>query len=178
LKFILILLGKVMRRIYFLAPDMETTHAIVGELRSEGIEDNHIHILAKRDTPLEDMPEASVLQKTDFIPALERGVVLGGTTGLLAGLAGLAYSGFVIAGGAILGIIMAGATIGSLMGGLAGMNSGNSKLKKFENAIENGELLVLLDIPMDRIGEITQKIIKHHPNAEFEGIEPILPLSY
>jgi len=31
---------------------------------------------------------------------------------------------------------------------------------------------------MDQIGEITQKIIKHHPNAEFEGIEPILPLSY
>ena len=167
-----------MRRIYFLTPDIETTHAIVAELRSEGIKDRHIHILAKRDTPLEDMPEASVLQKTDFIPALERGVVLGGTTGLLAGLAGLAYSGFVIAGGAVLGVIMAGATIGSLMGGLAGMNSGNSKLKKFENAIENGELLVLLDIPMDRIGEITQKIIKHHPNAEFEGIEPILPLSY
>ena len=41
-----------------------------------------------------------------------------------------------------------------------------------------GELLVLLDIPMDRIGEITQKIIKHHPKAEFEGIEPVLPLSY
>ena len=52
------------------------------------------------------------------------------------------------------------------------------KLKKFENAIENGELLVLLDIPMDRIGEITQKIIKHHPNAEFEGIEQIFSLSY
>jgi hypothetical protein len=52
------------------------------------------------------------------------------------------------------------------------------KLKKFENAIKNGELLVLLDIPMDRIGEITQKIIKHHPNAEFEGIEQIFSLSY
>ena len=116
-----------------------------------------------------------MLQKTDFIPALERGVDLGGITGLLAGLA---YSRFVIAGGPVLGIIMAGATIGSLMGGMAGMNSGNSKLKKFENAIEKGELLVLLDIPMDQMGEITQKIIKHHPKAEFEGIEPILPLSY
>jgi hypothetical protein len=142
-----------MRRIYFLAPNIKTTHAIVEELRNEGIEDRHIHILAKRDTPLEDMPEASVLQKTDFISALERGVVLGGTTGLLAGLA---YSGFVIAGGPVLGIIMAGATIGSLMGGL----------------------LVLHDIPMARIGEITQKIIKHHPKAAFEGIELILPLSY
>ena len=41
-----------MRRIYFLAPNIKTTHAIVEELRNEGIEDRHIHILAKRDTPL------------------------------------------------------------------------------------------------------------------------------
>lgn len=85
---------------------------------------------------------------------MERGAVLGGTTGLLPGLAGLAYSGFVIAGESVLGVIMAGATIDSLMGGRRGMNS---KSKKFENAIENGELLVLLDIPVDRIGDITQK---------------------
>jgi len=167
-----------MRRIYFLAPDIQTTHKIVDELRREGIEDRHIHILAKRDTPLEDLPKASLLQKTDFIPALERGIVLGGSAGLLAGLAGLAYSGFVIAGGPILGVIMAGATIGSLMGGLAGMNSGNSRLHQFEKAIEAGQLLVLIDIPLDRIGDITEKISKHHPNAEFEGIEPLLPLKY
>jgi hypothetical protein len=42
-----------MRRIYFLSPDIETTHKIVDELRLEGIEDRHIHILAKRDTPLD-----------------------------------------------------------------------------------------------------------------------------
>lgn len=41
-----------MRRIYFLASNIKTTHAIVEELRNEGIEDRHIHILAKRDTPL------------------------------------------------------------------------------------------------------------------------------
>jgi len=167
-----------MRRIYFLVPDITTTHKIVDELRSQGIEDRHIHILAKRDTPLEDLPEAGVSIKTDFIPALERGVALGGTTGLLAGLIGLRFAGFAIAGGPILGIIMAGATIGSLMGGLAGMNSGNSKLKKYEQAIEQGELLVLLDIPKEQIEAIRKSITKHHPEATFEGIEPLLPPSY
>lgn len=167
-----------MKRIYFLVPDIEITHNIVNELRSEGIEDNHIHVLAKRDTPLEDMPEAGVSIKTDFLPALERGVALGGTTGLLAGLVGLRFAGFAIAGGPVLGAIMAGATIGSLMGGLAGMNSGNSRLKKFEHAIEQGELLVLVDIPKDRIEAISKLITKHHPAATFEGIEPILPPSY
>jgi len=167
-----------MRRIYFLVPNIAITHKIVEELQSEGIEGRHIHILAKRDTPLEGLPEAGVSIKTDFIPAVERGVALGGSTGLLAGLFGLRFSGYAIAGGPLLGVIMAGATIGSLMGGLAGMNSGNSRLKRFEEAIEQGELLVLVDIPRERIEAIKQLVIKHHPEAEFEGIEPILPPSY
>lgn len=167
-----------MKRIYFLAPTIEITHKIVDELQSEGIEERHIHILAKRDTPLEGLPEAGVSIKTDFLPAVERGVALGGTTGLLAGLIGLRFAGFAIAGGPVLAAIMAGATIGSMMGGLAGMNSGNSRLKKFETAIEQGELLVLVDIPQERIEVIKNLVIKHHPDAEFEGIEPVLPPSY
>ncbi|MDO9269864.1 MAG: DUF1269 domain-containing protein [Methylobacter sp.] len=167
-----------MRRIYFLVPNIEITHKIVEELQAEGIEDRYIHILAKRDTPLEGLPEAGMSIKTDFIPAVERGVALGGTTGLLAGLIGLRFAGFAIAGGPLLGIIMAGATIGSMMGGLAGMNSGNSRLKQFEEAIEQGQLLILVDVPRERIETIKQLITKHHPDAEFEGVEPVLPPPY
>jgi hypothetical protein len=167
-----------MRRIYFLAPNIETTHKIVEELRAEGIEDRHMHILAKRDTPLEDMPEASEFQKTDFIPALERGAALGGVTGLLAGLVGLRFAGFAIAGGPVLGIIFFGATIGTIMSGLAGLQVGNSRVKKYEEAIEQGELLVMVDIAKERIEAISQAITKHHPTAQFEGIEPLMPPNY
>jgi hypothetical protein len=164
-----------MSRIYFLVPNIALTHNIVDELRSEGIEESDIHVLAKRDTPLEGLPEAGMTIKTDFIAALERGVALGGTTGLLAGLIGLRLAGFAIAGGPLLGIIVAGATIGSMMNSLMGMNSGNTKLKQFEEAIEQGELLVLVDIPKERIEAIKQMVIKHHPEAEFGGVESILP---
>jgi hypothetical protein len=167
-----------MRRIYFLVPNIETTHKIVKELQTAGIEDRHIHILAKRDMPLEGLPESGVTIKTDFIPAVERGLALGGTTGLLAGLVGLRFAGFAIAGGPLLGIIMAGATIGSLMGGLAGMNSGNSRLKQFEEAIEQGDILMLIDVQRERIETIRKLVVRHHSDAHFEGIEPILPPSY
>jgi hypothetical protein len=169
---------KAMRRIYFLSPDIETTHKIVDELRAEGIEDRHMHVLAKRDTPLQDLPEASVFQKTDFIPAMERGAALGGTTGLIAGLIGLRFAGFAIAGGPLLGILFYGATIGTIMSGLAGLQVGNSKVKKYADAIENGELLVMVDIPKERIESISKSIIKHHPTAHFEGVEPLLPPDY
>ncbi|MCF7970754.1 MAG: general stress protein [Methylococcaceae bacterium] len=167
-----------MRRIYFLTPNIETTHKIIDELRAKGIEDRHMHILAKRDTPLEDMPEATEFQKTDFIPALERGAALGGTTGLLAGLIGLRFAGFAIAGGPVLGVLFFGATIGAMMSGLAGLQVGNSKVKQYAVAIEKGELLVMVDIDKERIDEISKMIIKHHPTAEFEGIEPLLPPAY
>ena len=167
-----------MRRIYFLAPNIEITHRIVDELRTLGIKDHHLHILAKRDTPLEDLPEATEFQKTDFIPAVERGAALGATTGLLAGLVGLRFAGFAIAGAPVLGVLVFGGTIGAMMSGLAGLQVGNSRVKKYEDAIENGKLLVMVDIPKEQIDEISKVIIKHHPDAEFEGIEPLLPPSY
>ena len=167
-----------MRRIYFLAPNIEITHKIVDELRTLGIKDHHLHILAKRDTPLEDLPEATEFQKTDFIPAVERGAALGATTGLLAGLVGLRFAGFAIAGAPVLGVLVFGGTIGAMMSGLAGLQVGNSRVKKYEDAIENGKLLVMVDIPKEQIDEISKVIIKHHPDAEFEGIEPLLPPSY
>ena len=161
-----------MKRIYFLAPNIGIAHKIVDELHAEGIEDHHINILAKRDTPLEGMHEAGMSIKTDFVPAIERGLALGGTTGLLMGLIALRFSGFVIAGGPILSIVIAGATIGSLAGGLLGMNVGNTKLKKFESAIEYGSLLVVVDVPRDQVQGIKQLITKHHPDAELEDLEP------
>jgi len=167
-----------MRRIYFLVPNIETTHNIVDELRLEGIEDRHIHVLAKRETPLGDLPEASVFEKTDFVPALERGAALGATTGLLAGLAALRFAGFAIAGGPVLGVLIYGATIGAMMSGLAGLQVGNSRVKDYADAIENGQFLVMIDIAKERIDSIRQLVVKHHPDAEFEGIEPLLPPNY
>lgn len=89
-----------MKRIYFLVPNIDVARVIVNELLIARVEERHIHILAKRDTPLEDLPEASFLQKSDFIPAMERGLALGGSLGTLAGLVAVALGPFslVVAG--------------------------------------------------------------------------------
>jgi hypothetical protein len=162
-----------MRRIYFLVPNIEITKKIVDELLLARIEERHIHVLAKRGTPLEDLPEATFLQKTDFLPALEQGVALGGATGLLAGLVAIALpTGLVLGGGALFAITLAGAGVGGLMSSMVGSSIGNRRIEQFQEAMEKGEFLLMTDVPRDRVEEIEAIIKKHHPEAECEGTDP------
>ena len=166
-----------MRRIYFLVPDISVTKRIVDDLLLARIEEKHIHVIAKRGTPLENLPEASLLQKTDFIPAVEQGLAVGGTTGMLAGLVAVALpvAAPVIAGGVLLATSLAGAGVGAWIGGMVGMNVGNRRTKEFEDAIEAGHFLVLADVPKDRVEEIEERIKQHLPEVEVESTEPKIP---
>ena len=166
-----------MRRIYFLVPDITVTKRIVDELLLARIEEKHIHVIAKRGTPLEELPEASLLQKSDFIPAVQQGLALGGTTGALAGLVAVALppASTVIAGGVLLAGALAGAGVGAWLGGMVGMNVGNRRTKEFEDAIEAGHFLVLADVPADRLDEIEDCVKKHLPEVEVESTEPKVP---
>lgn len=164
-----------MRRLYFLLPNLELTRKVVDDLLLARIDERHIHVIASEGTKLGDLPEASLAQKSDFVPAMERGVALGGATGVLAGLAALAMPGVVIAGGAMLAMGLLGAGMGAWLGGMIGMDAENTHIKKFHSAIEKGEVLVLVDVPKDRVGEIEELVKKHFPDTEFEGTEPTIP---
>lgn len=166
-----------MRRIYFLVPDIESTKAIVASLLLARIEERHIHVIARRGTHLDNLPEANLLQKSDFIPAVEQGVSVGGATGILAGLVAIALPGAapVVAGGVLLASTLAGAGVGAWLGGMVGMNVGNRRIKEFENAINAGEFLLLADVPKDRVDEIEMLVKQHLPQVEIEGTEPHVP---
>lgn len=166
-----------MRRIYFLVPDIATTNRIVDDLLMAKIEERHLHVLAKRGTPLEELPEANLLQKSDFIPAVQQGLALGGSTGLLAGLVAVVLppASTVIAGGVLLATTLAGAGVGAWLSGMVGMSIGNRRTKEFEEAIEAGQLLLLADVPADRVLEVERRVKQHLPEVEIEGTEPNIP---
>ncbi len=165
-----------MRRIYFLAPNMEISKKVVEELLLAQIEARHIHVLAKEGTSMEDLPEASHLQKSDLIPALEQGLAVGGATGMLVGLAAVALPGVpVLAGGALLVTTLTGAGFGAWVSGMIGTSVDNRRIQQFEEAIEKGEFLFMVDVPKDQVEEIETLITAHHPDAEFGGIEPAKP---
>jgi hypothetical protein len=166
-----------MRRIYFLAPDVACAKAIVNDLLLARIEERRIHVLAKEGTPLEDLPEAKLVQRSDLIPALERGAAAGGLTGLLAGLIAVTFppAGLVLGGTAVLGITLFGTGFGAWMSSMVGVGIPSSRLTQFETAIAGGDLLMMVDVPRDRVEEIEAIVMRHHPDAELEGLEPNIP---
>jgi hypothetical protein len=167
-----------LRRIYFLLPDTTTAKKIVDELLLAHVEWKHIHLLAREDVPLDDLPEAALSQKSDLVPALQRGIGAGAATGLLAGLVGMAFppAGFTIAGGLLIAMTVAGAGFGALMSTMVGVGIPSSRLDRFQEAINGGQLLMMVDLPLPRVEEIEALVKGHHPDAEIEGTDPKVPV--
>lgn len=166
-----------MRRLYFLAPKVESARQIVDELLLARIDSRHIHITAADHHVLTEsnLPEAGLLQESDFIPAVERGLAIGGATGILAGLVVATLPSVALGGGAVLGIGLAGAGFGAWLSGMIGISVPSTRLKDYESAIERGGLLMMIDVPKSRVSEIVDMVKQHHPEAEVEGTEPVIP---
>src|SRR3954453_1373347 len=73
------------RRLYFVLPDIQCARAMLNDLLLARIEVRHIHFLSKRDSLPDDLPEASVLQKTDIVHGAQTGIGVGGIVGAAAG---------------------------------------------------------------------------------------------
>ena len=166
-----------MRRIYFLVPDTTIAKAIVDELLLARFKEKQIHVVARKDTPLDNLPEAHLAQRSDLIPALERGVAAGGLSGLLAGTVAVTFppAGLVVGGGALLGLTLFGAGFGAWVSTMIGVHLPSRRLQQFEAAIGSGQILMMIDVPRDEVESTQEMIMRRHPEAELEGLEPSLP---
>ena len=156
-----------MKRLYFLLPDTNMAKVVIEELSKQDIAHNHIHVIANHFTPLEGLPKASALQDTDLKYGVELGIGVGGMAGLIGGLLAVTFppAGLVLGGGAILAGTLAGAGLGGLVSGLIAQDMPNHRLKAFEEAIARGELLLLVDVPTQRVDGIIDFVKNQHPGA-------------
>ena len=58
---------------------------------------------------------------------------------------------------------------------MIGVSLPNSRLERFESAIEDGMLLMMVDVPKQRVDEFQAMVKEHHPEADIEGTEPTIP---
>jgi hypothetical protein len=165
-----------MKRLCFLSPDVDYARAVVRELKDDGIEERNIYALAKGDAELEDLPDAGP-EADDFLPAFERGIGIGGLAGLFLGVAAMVFrSTSLIGGGGVLLVGLAGASLGGLLTGMAGASFPNSRLRIFEQEIEAGKILVMVDVPKNRVAHVNDLIRSVYPEVDVRGVEPRAPL--
>jgi hypothetical protein len=165
------------RRLYFLLPDVPSTRQVVDELLLARIEARHIHVLARRGTDLEDIPEANVLQKTDLVHGAQVGAALGALAGVIGGVLLVVFppSGLSMQLVTVLVASLLGALFGVWAASLAGASVPNSKLKHFQSWIDQGRLLLMVDVPLHQVEPITELVTRRHPEAVPGGTEPTIP---
>ena len=164
-------------RMYVTLPDVASARKLADDLLLARIEDRHMHFLARRGTDLGELHEASYLMKTDTVHGAFTGMVLGGILGVLVGLVLVHFppAGLSMQLAAVLVAAIVGALLGTWIAGMVGLQVPNSRLKSFEPEIQDGKVLLLLDVPARRYEEVRSIIARTHPEAADHGNEPTVP---
>lgn len=167
----------MIKQLYFLLPDVRSTQAIVDELLLARIDAQHIHVMAREGTDLDNLPEASLLQKNDIVHSVETGLVIGGLSGLLGSM----FAIYALQLGSAMGLVVLGCTIfgagfGVWTAGMIGASTRNTRLKEFEKEMSHGKILLMADVPASKVELINRKV-QQHKEAICGGTDPGIPAS-
>lgn len=164
-------------RMYVTLPDVPSARKLADDLLLARIEDRRMRFLARRGTNLAELPEASFLDKTDTVHGAFVGMVIGGLMGALLGglLVTFPPNGVSLEMVAVLVTTIVGAFLGAWMSSMVGLQVPNSRLTRFARELEEGHVLLILDVPVARSEEIRAIIARTHPEAMDRGNEPSVP---
>jgi hypothetical protein len=165
------------RRLFFLLPDVASATRTADDLLLARVEDRHMQFLAKRGTDLGALHEAGYLLKTDLMHGAGVGLILGAMAGAALGALIVAYppeGTHPQLGAAVIAAIV-GAILGTWMGSMAAAAVPNSRLLRFQQDVAGGKVLLVLDVPFDRVDEIREIVAARHPEAVSGGIDARYP---
>lgn len=165
------------RRLYFLLPDADSARKVHNELLLAKIEEKYMHVIAREGKQLDDLPEASLFQKTDLVHGAQLGFIVGGFSGVILGSLAVML-GYIVPGIEVISvgaITIGGALIGIFASTMVAVNIPNTRLKQFAGELAKGRILFMVDVPVTRLDEINQLVKSHHPEADMRDIDPTIP---
>ncbi|MGQ7843323.1 hypothetical protein ACUNV4_02520 [Granulosicoccus sp. 3-233] len=165
-------------KLVFSAGNAESGRKVVDMLKAEGVDESRISVIGKDAQPIEDMPDPGEFEN-DVVPGSKRGALVGGATGLLAGLGAIVIAPGLALGGAALALATAGgATFGVLASSLIGSSVPNSQLREYEEAIARGEVLMVVELEEgQRSSELRARLQQAFPELTFHGeIDAVPPV--
>ena len=158
-------------RLYFLMPDVVSARRVMNDLLLARITERHIHFVSKPGVDLTGLHEANIVHAT------QNGLVIGGGAGVLAGIVAAIFP--VIGEGPQWGMVGITTVVGALFGAWAssmiGSSVPNSRLKPFKQAVEDGQILLMVDEPRSRVSEVRALLQRTHPEGRFSGEDSAMP---
>ncbi len=165
------------RRLHFLLPNAKQAQSVVEELLDMGVNSNQIHTHAEHNMPTGSLRPATENQKQDRARHLEN--VFWNTNLamffilMIVMLFALFNSFYLLALGCVA-VMMVNFAIGNFFAS----HIPHMHLDQFKNALSHNELLLMVDIPDDKVAIIEDRIHRHHPAAveggsswAFKGID-------
>ncbi len=153
------------RRIYFLSPDVEHAESVVAELESSGVGRGHIHAMARGDIEIGSLPPATMSQKRDKVWFLDRLFWLSDLVFFTLALVIMTltmYWGMYIWAAIAFLLMLASFIIGEIFA----IKVPHVHLTEVKGAMARGEILLMVDIPKQRVHEINEMISRHHPEID------------
>jgi len=162
------------RRLYFVLPNVRSAQAMMNELLLERIDEDHIHFHAKSDQALGNLPKANAVELSDVVYSALAGFVFGAVFGLLGGM--LAYLVPWWFGEVTLMVIPYCMVLGALScaawAAAVATAAPSYRIKSYDNQIERGNILMIVSVPLRRLSEVRQRLMRHHPEAMYRGVWP------
>jgi len=155
------------RRLYFLLPDVASATRTADDLLLARVEDRHMHCLARRGTDLGELHEASYLLKTDLMRGAALGLVLGALAGVILGYMIVNHPPEGTHPGLLAAVLatLFGSVLGLWMGSMAATAVPNSRLRQFDGDLARGKVLMVVDVPYEKVDQIRDTVAARHPEV-------------
>jgi hypothetical protein len=165
-----------MRRIFFVIPDALHARHVVDELQAAGVNRSQLHTWSRSGVTLTGLPVASEPQSQDRAWTLDK--LLWNADLILFGLAAVGLALAAIYGSVGWVIAALAVMLGSyLFGRWFAVKVPHTHLTDLRVPLAHGEVVLMVDVPKDRVRKVEQLVSRHHPGAHVGGIgwaSPIL----
>ena len=158
----------MLRRLFFLFPDVERTRLAVVGLQQRGVNTSRVHVMAD-SAELDGLPEATPRQKQDVAFQLEKIIWTSNLIlfGLLLGMMIIALTaGKLLAAIILLALLL----VSFLVAEQFVVKVPNVHLSEFEHALSHGDILMMVDVHAAEVTEIEEFIHRHYPYAVVGGV--------
>lgn len=157
-----------LRRLYFIVPDESRAINVVSDLEAAGVDRQHIHAIAGKGAAMEKLPAASERQRHDTGWHLQR-TLWTGNLALFAVAAAALIVSLLRDSAASAFLSIAVMMLSFIAGFLFATRVPDTHLDEFRGVLAHPEVLLMVDVPKNRLAEIEELISRRHPEATAGG---------